>query len=74
MRHGKYIITATEVLSWRWSRPARVIVGENVKCDLSKRDIYILDLDGKEHKLYLRQGVERTNALPNLASDAFGAS
>ena len=52
---GKYLITASEVLSWRWSKPARVIVGESVKYDMHKRDVYILDLDGKEHKLYLRK-------------------
>lgn len=52
---GKYLITATELLNWRWSKPAHVIVGENVKWDMHKRDVFILDLDDKEHKLSLKK-------------------
>ena len=61
---GKYLVTGMEVLKWRWSKPARVIVGENVKYFMVKRDVYIQDLDGKEHKLSLIKQVLKAEPLP----------
>lgn len=50
---GKYLVTGSEVLSWRWSKEARVIVKDTVDYAIEKRDLFIRDLDGKVHKLHI---------------------
>ena len=50
---GRYLVTGSEVLSWRWSKGARVIVKDNIQFAIDKRDLFIRDLDGKVHKLHI---------------------
>jgi hypothetical protein len=49
----KYVYTLSHVLSFRWSKECRLIVGESVQFEVKKSDAWIKDLDGRIHKLHL---------------------
>lgn len=58
----QYVYLAQERLRWRWSKPANVTVNGPVKYAVEKRNLYVLDEDGKEHEMEI---VKKTLRLPD---------
>jgi hypothetical protein len=48
---GQYVYLAQEHLRWRWSKPANVTVNGPIKYAVEKRNLYVIDEDGKEHEM-----------------------
>lgn len=47
----QYVYLAQERLRWRWSKAANVTVNGPVKYAVEKRNLYVIDEDGKEHEM-----------------------
>jgi hypothetical protein len=48
---GQTIYVAREHLFFPWSKPTLTTVGQPVKFAVEKNDLYIMDTEGKQHKL-----------------------
>lgn len=55
------VYLAQERLRWRWSKAANLTVNGPVKFAIEKRNLYVIDEDGKEHEMEI---VKKTLRLP----------
>lgn len=55
----KYVYVASERLSWRWSKPAMLIVNAPVRYAIEKRKLFLIDEDGKEHEAAIEKQILR---------------
>src|SRR5258708_91997 len=44
---------ARERIRWRWSKPANLTVNGPVKFAIEKRQLFVIDEDGKEHEMQI---------------------
>jgi hypothetical protein len=58
----KYVYLAQERLRWRWSKAANVTVNGPIKYAVEKRNLFVIDEDGKEHEMEI---VKKTLRLPD---------
>jgi len=58
----QYVYLAQERLRWRWSKAANVTVNGPIKFAVEKRNLYVIDEDGKEHEMEI---VKKTLRLPD---------
>ena len=56
------VYLAQERLKWRWSKAANLTVNGPVKFAIEKRNLYVIDEDGKEHEMEI---VKKTLRLPD---------
>jgi hypothetical protein len=59
-----YAYVAQERLRWKWSKPANLTMNGPVKYAVEKRKLYVIDDDGKEHKMEV---VKRVLKQPDAA-------
>jgi hypothetical protein len=53
---------AQERMRWKWSRPANLTVNGPVKFAIEKRNLFVIDEDGKEHEMEIVKKVLREPA------------
>ncbi|MBM3740350.1 MAG: hypothetical protein FJW39_31735 [Acidobacteria bacterium] len=58
--HAYYVVEADDMiyigaqrLRWRWSKPIDFTINRPIRFAVEKRDLYLLDEQGKEHKIEL---------------------
>jgi len=56
------VYLAQERLRWRWSKAANLTVNGPVRFAIEKRNLYVIDEDGKEHEMEI---VKKTLRLPD---------
>jgi hypothetical protein len=54
-----YAYIAQERLRWRWSKPANLAVNAPVKFAVEKRNLFVIDGDGKEHEITIVKKILR---------------
>ena len=54
---NRYVYVAKERLRWRWSKPANLTVNGPVKYAVEKRNLFLLDEDGKEDEATISKKV-----------------
>ena len=60
----QYAYLAQEHLKWRWSKAANLTVNGTVKYAVEKRNLYVIDDDGKEHEMEI---IKKTLKVPEPA-------
>jgi hypothetical protein len=55
----KYAYLAQERLRWRWSKAANLTVNGPVKFTVEKRNLFVIDEDGKEHEMKILKKILR---------------
>ena len=58
----QYVYLAEEHIRWRWSKGADVAVNEKVKFAVEKRNLYVIDDEGKEHKMEIVKRILKDSA------------
>jgi PEGA domain len=58
---GTFVWVATRDLRLRWDKPFKTTVNKPLKFAVEKSDVYVLDEDGKEHKLELKKKIAKTD-------------
>lgn len=64
---GAFIWVATRDLRLRWDKPFKSTVNTPIKFAVEKSDVYVLDEEGKEHKLELQKKIAKTDLKPPAA-------
>ena len=57
-----YAYLAQERLRWKWSKPANLTVNGPVKYAVEKRNLFVIDEDGKEHEMEIVKKILRQPA------------
>ena len=61
----QYAYLAQEHLKWRWSKAANLTINGPVKYAVEKRNLYVIDDDGKEHEMEI---TKKTLKIPEAAT------
>lgn len=70
---GQFVYVASHVLSFRWSKPAKVTVNGPVWIAISKGKLYLRDEDEREHKLEIEQKILKTGQSSKSSTVATGS-
>ena len=53
------IFVGAQRLRWRWSRPIDFTINRPIRFAVDKRDLYLLDAGGKEHRVELMKKIAK---------------
>jgi len=61
---SEYIYVVSHVLSWRWSKEVKVVVGGTVEYAIDGDDLIVLDSKGREFKMHIDKTILKKKPIP----------